>query len=101
MDDEPAEAVAPELCETIFRRDEWAVLSAGFTVSRHAATVCFSAKEAVFKAYYPCARTFLEFHDLRFEVDWRRMAFVATLTSGQAGVGRSPWLFRSVSRGVA
>ena len=39
----------------------------------------FSAKESVYKAYYPLTRTFLDFHDVDLVVDPDAGAFTATL----------------------
>ena len=39
----------------------------------------FSAKESVYKAYYPLARTFLEFHDVDVVVEPDAGTFTATL----------------------
>src|SRR5262249_3835039 len=42
-------------------------------------TLNFVAKEAFYKAYFPAARTFLEFHDVHVELNHRRGLFIARL----------------------
>ena len=39
----------------------------------------FVIKEAVYKAYFPSAGVFLDFHDVKVEIDLARAAFVAFL----------------------
>lgn len=41
----------------------------------------FVAKEALFKAYYPATRAFLDFHDVSVVLDERRGSFQARLTA--------------------
>jgi 4'-phosphopantetheinyl transferase EntD len=47
-------------------------------------TVLFSAKESVFKCYYPLARTFLGFHDVEVAIDPERESFTARLVRADA-----------------
>jgi len=47
-------------------------------------TVLFSAKESVFKCYYPLARTFLGFHDVEVAIDPERDSFTAHLVRADA-----------------
>ncbi|MEM9472975.1 MAG: 4'-phosphopantetheinyl transferase superfamily protein [Pseudomonadota bacterium] len=47
--------------------------------SGEAALLHFVAKEAFYKAYFPSARTFLEYHDVRIEPDETRGTFRASL----------------------
>lgn len=46
--------------------------------------LAFSAKESVYKAYFPVTRSFLEFHDVDLEVDPVAGSFVATLLRSDA-----------------
>jgi 4'-phosphopantetheinyl transferase EntD len=47
-------------------------------------TVLFSAKESVFKCYYPLARTFLGFHDVEVAIDPEQESFTARLVRADA-----------------
>src|SRR5262245_9062851 len=60
VDVERAQALSPDLIASVSSPEEWARLSHGQTPQIDAGTLCFSAKEAVYKAYFPAARTFLE-----------------------------------------
>ena len=72
------------------------------------ATLVFSAKEAFYKAYYPSARTFLDFTDVALDIDWPAGCFTATLAApkvpavhGQRSLpGRFAWIGRFVATGV-
>jgi 4'-phosphopantetheinyl transferase EntD len=83
IDVEPMDAVEAGLIEELVRPDEWAAMSRGAPADADAATLCFSAKEAVYKAYFPRTRAFLEFGDLRLEVDWSSASFAAALVAGE------------------
>jgi 4'-phosphopantetheinyl transferase EntD len=72
------------------------------------ATLVFSAKEAFFKAYYPQARTFLDFTDVTLDIDWSSERFKATLIpsaapgigGGRSLQGRFVWIGPFVITGV-
>jgi 4'-phosphopantetheinyl transferase EntD len=72
------------------------------------ATLAFSAKEAFFKAYYPEARTFLDFNDVTLDIDWPGERFIVTLLSSatpavaghRALHGRFAWIGTFVVTGV-
>lgn len=53
--------------------------------------VLFSAKESVFKAWYPLTRTWLDFTDCELHIDPEAQAFTADLTGADASVGTPPW----------
>ena len=81
VDVERARALSPDLIANISSPEEWDRLAKGQTPEIDAGTLCFSAKEAVYKAYFPAARTFLGFSDVFLEVDWAREAFAASLAA--------------------
>lgn len=58
-------------------REQDAIERAPADVRAVAATLFFSAKESVFKCQYPLSGTFLDFHDVRVEIDWRTACFDA------------------------
>jgi len=68
LDLEATDAVDPDLATTIARPDEWRSLQRRLPPAA-AATLCFSAKEAVYKALFPSTRRLLDFRDVRLEVD--------------------------------
>ncbi|MGI6854731.1 4'-phosphopantetheinyl transferase family protein [Mesorhizobium sp. 1B3] len=86
VDIEQIRALPPNICAQVCSREEWCRVSSRETSDILAATLCFSAKEAVYKAYFPAARVFLEFTDVYLEVNWRRNAFSASLSSDKPGV---------------
>ncbi len=61
VDLEPDLPIDAIMAETICRADE--------TTGAIGPTLGFVAKEAFYKAYFPITRTFLEFHDVRVELD--------------------------------
>jgi 4'-phosphopantetheinyl transferase EntD len=92
IDAEPRAPGALETIEAIASPAERAALHAAPVGAEDAATLCFSAKEAVFKAYFPRMRTFLEFHDAELAFDWDAGRFTATLATARVpaldGAGR-------------
>ena len=93
IDVEASDALGPDLVATIARPDEWPSIMRGAACGRVAAALCFSAKEAVYKAYFPSTAAYLDFHDVRVEVQWSRRTFTATLLSpDKPGLGgRRSW----------
>ena len=93
VDIEVAEAVLPDLLDFVASPDEWQAMRCGGPGDRAAATLCFSAKEAFYKAYFPCTEVLLGFHDVRVEADWSCGRFDATLVSpDKPGLhGRRSW----------
>ena len=91
IDVEASDALGPHLVATIARPDEWPSIMRGAACGRVAAALCFSAKEAVYKAYFPSTAAYLDFHDVR-----ARGAVVAPHlyrdppAPGQAGPRRTP-----------
>ena len=83
IDVEPINAVGAGLIDELARPDEWAAMSRDAPANADPATLCFSAKEAVYKAYFPRTRAFLEFRDLRLEVDWSSASFAAALVADE------------------
>jgi 4'-phosphopantetheinyl transferase EntD len=51
--------------------------------SRHRAAVVFSAKESVYKCYYPLTRTFLEYSDMEIQFHAKEGRFEARLTRAE------------------
>ena len=74
----------------------------------YAATLVFSAKEAFYKAYYPAARTFLDFTDVALDIDWPAGRLTATLVAPAVPAvhglrslpGRFAWIGSFVVTGV-
>jgi 4'-phosphopantetheinyl transferase EntD len=93
IDVEASDALDTDLVATISCPDEWPSIARGAASDRVAATLCFSAKEAVYKAYFPSTAAWLDFHDLRLEVQWSRRSFTATLLSPDKPAlgGRRSW----------
>jgi 4'-phosphopantetheinyl transferase EntD len=81
VDVERLGALSAHLIDDLTSREERDALWRGQTQQIDAGTLCLSAKEAVFKAYFPIARVFLDFTDVFLEVDWPRAAFVGLLTA--------------------
>jgi 4'-phosphopantetheinyl transferase EntD len=81
VDVEAADAVDPGLAGTLARPGEWAAISRAGAPARAAAALCFSAKEAFYKACFPSMGVLLGFHAVRLEVDWPRSAFAARLVA--------------------
>lgn len=73
LDIEPATPLAPDLCASILRDEEIAMLEPGAGLD---AKRIFCVKEAVYKAQYPQSRTLFGFDALSVELD--RTTFVAT-----------------------
>lgn len=70
VDVEPAQPLPPELVERVATPAERRLYPSDLLASR----VLFCAKEAVYKAQYPCDRTFLEFHDIEVDLTHGRAA---------------------------
>ena len=81
VDLERLNALPWDLIGQISLPEEWECLSQGQTPDIDAAILCFSAKEAIYKAYFPFARAFLEFTDVCLRVDWARGSFAASMTA--------------------
>jgi 4'-phosphopantetheinyl transferase EntD len=65
IDVEPAEALPRELVPIVATATERARYPKAVLESR----ILFSAKEAVFKAFYPLSGLFLDFHDIEIDLD--------------------------------
>ena len=79
VDLEPRNALSPELRGYVAEQNEWERLNDGSCGAIDVGTLCFSAKEAFFKAYFPVTEAFLDFSDVRLDVDWTRQVFVASI----------------------
>ncbi len=73
VDVEPHKSLSAEVASRICRADE------NPDRSGTAAVLHFVAKEAFYKAYFPSARVFLEYHDVRIEPDETRGTFQASI----------------------
>jgi 4'-phosphopantetheinyl transferase EntD len=82
VDLEQQRAVSRELFSYVATQDEWERLSKKKSWNLDIGSLCFSAKEAFFKAYFPVTRIFLDFFDISLEVDWSRYTFIASLVDG-------------------
>jgi 4'-phosphopantetheinyl transferase EntD len=93
IDAEPHERLPEGIVTTIARAEElWHLrqLRMG-TPSIHWDRMLFSAKEAVFKAWFPHAKRWLGFHDATLRIDPRDGTFVARLTGPALRLG-DKWL---------
>ena len=104
LDIELDEAVRPGLERLIGRPAErlW-IDAAGPTESGRRCRAIFSAKEAVYKAFYPRVRKAWSFTDVEITIDFHREEFVARLpkSAGQSRVNgrilrRQGWILTSV-----
>ncbi|MER9439203.1 4'-phosphopantetheinyl transferase superfamily protein [Mesorhizobium sp. M0618] len=77
IDIESTSRLEPALATAICRIDEHTLDGTNEAINPF--LLRFVAKEAFFKAYFPAARSFLEFHDVRVEIDSRRGLFEARL----------------------
>ena len=78
VDVEDAEAVRPELWRRVLRPEEERWLRAQpAALQLPLAAVCFSAKEAVYKAQFPLMRARLGFQDVALEIDRASCTFRA------------------------
>jgi len=68
LDAEPAEPLPPGVLDAIALPEEHLTIKA-FGPQTPADRLLFSAKEAVYKAWFPLTRRFLEFHEARIELD--------------------------------
>jgi len=69
-----------DVCAMICRPEERAIVCGQVDLPK----LLFVIKEAVFKAYYPCARYYLEFAHLSIELDSPRHSFQAQLVHREA-----------------
>ena len=85
VDVERGAPLKPELVARICRPDEIVRLE-GLPAAENADwyKLLFSAKESVYKAYYPLARTFLGFQDVDIVIDAQTGSFSATLVRPDA-----------------
>lgn len=79
LDIEPATPLEENLRPIVCRTDERHRLRPNTGSGFDDAKFLFVAKEAVFKAYYPATRAFLEFQDVRIDLDDQAKSFAATL----------------------
>jgi 4'-phosphopantetheinyl transferase EntD len=80
LDVEDQEALREPLVARISSPEEREMLARLGGSAREWGTVLFSAKEAFYKCYYPVARTFLKFSDVRVELEPSTRRFRAELT---------------------
>jgi 4'-phosphopantetheinyl transferase EntD len=83
IDAEHEHAVTDDLLPTVCTSRERSVSRLGVD-ARTWATLIYSAKESVYKAYFPAAQFVLEFHDVEIEVDVKHGAFTATIVGARA-----------------
>jgi 4'-phosphopantetheinyl transferase EntD len=69
LDAEPHDVLPEAARDLVVRKDERALLSGMGSRSVHWDLVIFCAKEAVYKAWFPVARRWLEFSDVRIVLD--------------------------------
>ena len=79
LDAEGSEPVDQALIPMICTPPEISWLESVRAGAGRVAKLIFSAKESIFKCVYPMAKTFLDFHDCRIELDLARGTFAATI----------------------
>jgi len=89
VDVERVGAFEPAMMRLVAADDEWRRIAADLPADIDPGTLCFSAKEAAYKAVFPILRTFLDFGDVRLEVDAARGAFAVSPSSPDV-----PWIAR-------
>jgi 4'-phosphopantetheinyl transferase EntD len=92
IDAEPHEPLPAGVGDVVITPGEAAMLD---RLSRsdpgtHWDRLLFSAKESVYKAWFPLTRRWLEFHDAKLSINPATARFTAQLTVNGAGVGWSP-----------
>ena len=87
VDVERAASLEPALARLVATHAEHGHVAARMPAGIDAGLLCFSAKESVYKAVFPILRTFLDFTDVRLEIDPVRGAFVALPTPPER-----PWI---------
>ncbi|MCK6550892.1 4'-phosphopantetheinyl transferase superfamily protein [Myxococcota bacterium] len=85
VDVEHRRALTPQLESIVLTPREHAMIAAGPGTSAitELPILCFSAKEAVYKAQYPFTRTILEFHDVELELDVEHGRFSARIVRAE------------------
>ncbi len=86
IDIELVDALKSDLIGQVSSPEEWALLTAGQAGDVDPGTLCFSAKETIYKAYFPVARAFLEYTDVRLQIDWDRRWFHAQIGGGKPSI---------------
>ena len=79
LDIEPNKPLEPELVPLVASSEEWEAIRRSSVGDMDPGKVCFSAKEAFYKAYFPTYRTYLDFTDVHLTVDWDEASFQITL----------------------
>jgi 4'-phosphopantetheinyl transferase EntD len=99
IDAEPHEELPDGVLEAIARPEEIPDLSElrSRFPAIHWDTLAFSAKESVYKAWFPLARRWLGFHDATLRFDPLERSFIAELHQAGPMVGRTP-LIRMAGR---
>ncbi|MCW2131476.1 4'-phosphopantetheinyl transferase family protein [Arthrobacter sp. VKM Ac-2550] len=90
LDAESNRVLPPEVCEIICRPEEWSMIDA---LSRQEpslpwSSVLFSAKESVYKAWYPLTGAWLDFDDVSVQIEHDPQTFQARLPA-PASVGQA------------
>lgn len=70
LDIEPVSTLERGVAERVATAAERAEIAAAAATDVDPALVCFVAKEAFYKAYFPATRSLLGFEDVRITVDW-------------------------------
>ena len=78
--------------------EEWAAAECDRRSDIDPGTLCFSAKESVYKAYFPLTRVFLDHADVRLQIDWARGRFAARVKDDRPSVAGRRELFGRFSR---
>jgi len=90
IDAEAHLALPPDILSFVARADEIALLSSRENNGLHWDRLLFSAKESVFKAWYPLTGSWLDFQDATVDFDPGSARFQARIHASQSSVARAP-----------
>lgn len=83
LDIESDDPLEPELVPFLAGLEEWKALRHTSIGGLDPGKLCFSAKEAFYKAYFPACRMFLDFTDVYLTVDWDQASFQVALINSE------------------
>src|SRR5215207_2502716 len=86
IDIELVGALEAELVRQVCSPEEQTTLEHDQASDIDPGTLYFSAKEAVYKAYFPVTRSFLEYTDVWVHIDWVRKCFEAQVKDGKPSI---------------
>ncbi|WP_409241674.1 4'-phosphopantetheinyl transferase [Bradyrhizobium sp. CB1015] len=86
IDIELVGALEPDLVRHVCSPEEWAALERNRISDIDPGTLYFSGKEAVYKAYFPVTRAFLDYTDVWLQIDWAQGCFEAQINFGKPSI---------------